>query len=423
MPIELTRSVRRVSVEEEEALEYLDQVLEVISFPKKPDLDTLPLPVQDFLQNRLNEAIRAYADFFVEQLARAAGTPVPGLRRANKKTSRSLITISSQSPAWRVTVGITASGSRINLAPPALESVWDNIDRDMWRRLRSRGRRTLRISLLNDLSNDVIRACFKDFPRHTRYMPAARSGLMQSHKALAGSLIRRASYAGIREMQIPAVSGIIADFLGEMIEVGVRPYGQFPEHAERLEREILRGAIELQENVSGGYPEPVYRSPEGEFPLGRTSSMVSELAPVVLFLRHLMQRGDLLMIEEPEAHLHPQAQVAFAKSLVRLVNAGLSIAMTTHSEFFLQQLNNAMLAAKVDNSDSDKINLEPDMRISTNNVAAYLFRTFEDDGTQVVGLTIDSREGIPEDSFSEVAEYLYAQTVALDKRVSDDSEE
>ncbi len=224
-------------------------------------------------------------------------------------------------------------------------------------------------------------------------------------------------------MQIPAVSGIIADFLGEMIEVGVRPYGQFPEHAERLEREILRGAIELQENVSGGYPEPVYRSPEGEFPLGRTSSMVSELAPVVLFLRHLMQRGDLLMIEEPEAHLHPQAQVAFAKSLVRLVNAGLSIAMTTHSEFFLQQLNNAMLAAKVDNSDSDKINLEPDMRISTNNVAAYLFRTFEDDGTQVVGLTIDSREGIPEDSFSEVAEYLYAQTVALDKRVSDDSEE
>ena len=67
------------------------------------------------------------------------------------------------------------------------------------------------------------------------------------------------------------------------------------------------------------------------------SSMVSELAPVVLYLRHLVQPGNVLIIEEPESHLHPAAQVEFTRQLAKLVQAGYRVIITTHSEWILEE--------------------------------------------------------------------------------------
>ncbi len=37
------------------------------------------------------------------------------------------------------------------------------------------------------------------------------------------------------------------------------------------------------------------------------SSMVKELSPLVLYLRYLAKPGELLVIDEPEMNLHPEA--------------------------------------------------------------------------------------------------------------------
>ena len=76
--------------------------------------------------------------------------------------------------------------------------------------------------------------------------------------------------------------------------------------------------------------------------LTRSSSMVSELAPLVLFIRGLVRPGDTLIIEEPEAHLHPAAQAQMASTLARLVRAGVRVLVTTHSDFMLQEIGNLM---------------------------------------------------------------------------------
>ena len=91
-----------------------------------------------------------------------------------------------------------------------------------------------------------------------------------------------------------------------------------------------------------GYPEFLYRpNKTGEdIRLTRAASMVSELAPVVLFLRGGIRPGDTLIIEEPEAHLHPGAQTDIALTLAGLVRAGVRVVVTTHSDWLLKEIAN-----------------------------------------------------------------------------------
>ena len=74
--------------------------------------------------------------------------------------------------------------------------------------------------------------------------------------------------------------------------------------------------------------------------LMNASSMVSELAPVVLYLRHVVSPGEVLIIEEPESHLHPGMQVAFIRHLAAAVRSGIRVIITTHSEWVLEELAN-----------------------------------------------------------------------------------
>ena len=70
-----------------------------------------------------------------------------------------------------------------------------------------------------------------------------------------------------------------------------------------------------------------------------SSALVSELAPLLLVLRgaHPLH---LLVLEEPESHLHPKLQRIVARALVRLIRKDVVVVVTTHSETFCQQINN-----------------------------------------------------------------------------------
>lgn len=63
------------------------------------------------------------------------------------------------------------------------------------------------------------------------------------------------------------------------------------------------------------------------------------------------QNGLILLIDEPEAHLHPIAQKWLAKSLFSLAKDGLSIVITTHSPYFidLNYFESFYLVKKKDN--------------------------------------------------------------------------
>ena len=116
--------------------------------------------------------------------------------------------------------------------------------------------------------------------------------------------------------------------------------GPFAGEADLLEG-LLGGAIEVERRPVGA-PTYQYRPAGGEsLPMPQVSSLVSELAPIILVLRYA-KKLSFLVIEEPEAHLHPKVQRVLARTIVRLVRKGVRIILTTHSDLFCQQINNCL---------------------------------------------------------------------------------
>ena len=378
----------------------------------------MPESVNGFFSDRLKDSLFEYLASVAQEISRTASVPLANLRR--KVTTRShngVIKISSESPPWQARIDIRRLDTIISIdTEPKLIDVWRALPSAAWRRFSRQGTRERwpRSILLREFVGELARACFREVPPHTKYLPSARSGILQSQKALAGSLVRRATLAGIEDLRIPAMSGVVADFLGDLVELRSSETGDFEEEAGRLESDVLHGEIGLQGEPDTS-PEVIYRTVSGEYPLGRTSSMISELAPVVLYLRHRLHRNDLLLIEEPETALHPGTQVAFAKCIVRLVNSGLRVLVTTHSEFFLQQINNAIVARTVGRDRVVEIGLFAE-RLDSKAVSAYFFDPTPG-GTVVRSLPIDLEEGISESSFGAVSERLYNEAVALDRSI------
>ena len=248
------------------------------------------------------------------------------------------------------------------------------------------------------------------------YLPAARSGIMQSHRVIAKSLVKRSTRGGLEPLgDIPTFSGMIADFLEQIIGYEGRngAWDEMTGIANLLETEVLRGKIEVKHPVSEGYPEFLYRPQKTEQALrmSRSSSMVSELAPLVLFLRGIVRPGDLLIIEEPEAHLHPGAQTAVVLTLARLIRAGVRVIVTTHSDWLLQQIGNLRLEGELEKLGEPYSQHGATLR--REDIGAWLFQEHGD----VEEIPFDIVGGIEPLEYGAIAEALYNHAVNLRSRL------
>ncbi len=171
---------------------------------------------------------------------------------------------------------------------------------------------------------------------------------------------------------------------------------------------MLCGEIEVRKSAAG-YPEFRYRPQKSEQALrmSRSSSMVSELAPLVLFLRGVVQPCDTFIIEEPEAHLHPRAQTQMALTLARLVRAGVRVIITTHSDWLLEQIGNLVREGEV--MKLKKNQAEPAIWLTKEEVGAWWFRTDK----PVQEIPFEHIAGIEPAEYGEVAEELYNRSVDL----------
>ncbi|PWJ42243.1 AAA family ATPase [Sediminitomix flava] len=112
--------------------------------------------------------------------------------------------------------------------------------------------------------------------------------------------------------------------------------------ANEIETDILQGTINIS---SDGEVEFVpQKSRRKKVPVHLSASFIKTISSVLLFLKHTGEKGDMVMIDEPEMNLHPDMQILFARILVKMSNSGIKVWLSTHSDYVISEINNMFLA-------------------------------------------------------------------------------
>jgi predicted ATPase len=92
--------------------------------------------------------------------------------------------------------------------------------------------------------------------------------------------------------------------------------------------------------------DELYYVPKGKkvkLSMDESSSAVRSLLDIGFYLKHEAEHGDLLMVDEPELNLHPENQRRVARLFARLVNVGIKVFITTHSDYIVKELNTLIM--------------------------------------------------------------------------------
>ena len=275
--------------------------------------------------------------------------------------------------------------------------------------------------LINVLEDWVLRYGSSPLSLPSYYLPADRTGVMHAHRVVVSALIGSAPMAGLRPGgRTSMLSGVLADFLEQLIQIdGPWPLRRPSERdlSAGIEETILGGKVRVERSPAIDYPSFVYRPGgwKGDLPLMNASSMVSELAPVVLYLRHIVKPENVLIVEEPESHLHPAMQVEFTRQLAGLVDAGVRVIVTTHSEWLLEELANIVRRSALPESERGNVALRPEQ------VGAWLFKPKRrPKGSVVTEIRLDD-SGLYPSEFDEVAAALHNDWAGISSRMENDS--
>lgn len=157
--------------------------------------------------------------------------------------------------------------------------------------------------------------------------------------------------------------------------INLKAKSEFMQYGEELEEKLLHGQIALNEN--GDVIFTMAKESGKVLPLHISSSIVKTVSSLVLYLKHAIEKGDMILIDEPEINLHPNSQVELSHILSEIVNDGARIAVSTHSDYIVREINNMIMAKALVDKGSNKMVAEygytTNQLLNKDDVAVYLF--------------------------------------------------
>ena len=391
--------------------------------------DEIPLP-ESVIKNVYTITLRdLFERKLSEEIIRSYATPLKNLIRSGKRSFRMNLKMNGN------TIGInhTKNGLSLKKQPPPLSiklrkiaSMYHTLSLNKEKNriefyLKSNSSEELS-QFMDNLTFSISDLCLTNLlgdleKTECLYLPSARSGILQGHKALSASIVRESPYAGIRLFDIPRFSGVVSDFISRIITLGEEP-GPLYELAVRMEHDLLNGEIGINRTEESHISEICYKQKGMAIPLSRASSTVSELAPLSLYVKYAVGPGAIVIIEEPEAHLHTENRRLLAKYIARLVRKGVYVVINTHSEILVEQLNNLILMSELDERERAKFaGYEKGDYIRPDEVGAYMFSYDNRSGGFKTKKLHTDRISIHQANYSTVCEALITEKNNLRKKL------
>lgn len=236
------------------------------------------------------------------------------------------------------------------------------------------------------------------------FLPASKSGIYQVLSNM-GNIFAQLSQMPLKNtsLNLPSMSIPVSDYILNIAAINSSKQGNFGKLVNLLEEEIIEGSVvfdDLQKKLK-------YKSKRTGLitELHEASSMIAEISPLVAYLKYILpKKNSILFIEEPEAHLHPKVQVEIMKIFVDLAKSGVKVVMTTHSDFMMNELSNALLSKEID----------------AKKVASYHLKMGEK-GSFDAGDMKATSEGIEDYNFTDVAVEQYERRMAILEKLNQDA--
>ncbi len=271
-----------------------------------------------------------------------------------------------------------------------------------------------------DVIYDNLKAVLSRFVFHNLFsnsflLPAERTGLNLFYRELSSN--RTAILHPLRKSEInidelinvsryPQPIADYIDFLNNSFELK-KLNSDFKDLAIEIQTEILKGKYKLEKDGIYFLPYKQYSNTNNfnqKISLHLSSSTAKTFFSLVFYLEHLAREGETLIIDEPELNLHPDNQRKIARILTMIANRGIKVIVSTHSDYFVREINNLIMLKDEFKSKPEimqKYGYHEKMFISEKKVSAYLF-----DDNSIKLMEIDNKEGIIANTFDDVINSL-----------------
>lgn len=210
---------------------------------------------------------------------------------------------------------------------------------------------------------------------------------------------------GEREQLYPKPVRDNIEFIRDLKQIS-RKSSIFKQDKNDLYSIVLKALVRL---VGGKYKvldSGVEFQPKGSkksYGIEIASSSVRSLLMLNYYILNVAQKGDILMIDEPELNLHPNNQILMGRLIALLVNAGIKVFITTHSDYIVRELSNCVMLNNLSDEQINKLQKKgytKEYKLEFSKVKAYMADKIR--GKNILKpIKVDSNQGIFMDTFDE----------------------
>ena len=146
--------------------------------------------------------------------------------------------------------------------------------------------------------------------------------------------------------------------------------------------------------------------------LSAAASSIKEISPLLFCFLNRNKYRNSYCLEEPEAHLHPLSQIIVADLIANFLNKGNVFQITTHSDYFIQRVNQLIKLGDIRKADSglyaqlcEERHLLASSYIDRSLVKAYFFHKNDAGNVEVTEIPL-TKDGISYNTFYNVTQDL-----------------